>query len=154
MASVDFGGGGRSATHGFWPAPPRPSPGTPDDRVVTSQQVGPKKRPAAKEMQPRGQGQGQETPQKKKAKAPGTPTTTATASGQSAVDAPICDSDTPEPANGNDVKKRAAYGTAGTWLGRRPPKDPVKLEAFLQKKALWEEEREKNRLAKDDEDIS
>ena len=135
MASVDFGGGGRSATHGFWPAPPRPSPGTPDDRVVTSQQAGPKKCSPA-------------------AKAPETPTTTATASGQSAVDAPICDSDKPEPANGNDVKKRAAYGTAGTWLGRRPPKDPVKLEAFLQKKALWEEEREKNRLAKDDEDIS
>ena len=83
------------------------------------------------------------------------PTTAATATDQSIVDNPVCDSDElqVQPADGDDVvqkSQRAAYGTAGTWLGRRPPKKPEKLAVFLAKKALWEEERNKDKLAKED----
>ena len=42
-------------------------------------------------------------------------------------------------------KPRAPYGSAGTWQGRRPPKDPVKLALFLEAKAKWEQERAEKR---------
>lgn len=38
---------------------------------------------------------------------------------------------------------RAAWGTAGTWMGRRPPKDAAKLAIFLAKKAEWEAQKAK-----------
>lgn len=39
-------------------------------------------------------------------------------------------------------KGRAKRGTAGTWLGRRPPKDPELLKVFLMKKAQWQKQKE------------
>ena len=41
-------------------------------------------------------------------------------------------------------KLRAAKGTAGTFAGRRPPKNPAKLELFMAKKAAWEQTKEEN----------
>lgn len=38
----------------------------------------------------------------------------------------------PVKKRGVDKKARAARGTAGTFAGRRPPKDPVKLEQYQQ----------------------
>ena len=41
-------------------------------------------------------------------------------------------------------KLRAAKGTAGTFAGRRPPKNPAKLELFMAKKAAWEQTKAEN----------
>lgn len=38
-------------------------------------------------------------------------------------------------------KKRAPKGSAGTFQGRRPPKDPKKLAKFLEEKKAWDEGR-------------
>ena len=36
-------------------------------------------------------------------------------------------------------KQRAVRGSANTFAGRRPPKDPARLELFMAKKAAWEQ---------------
>lgn len=41
-------------------------------------------------------------------------------------------------------KLRAAKGTAGTFAGRRPPKNPAKLELFMAKKAAWAQTKAEN----------
>ena len=44
-----------------------------------------------------------------------------------------------------DKHQRAPKGTAGTFNGRRPPKDPAKLQLFLAEKDMWLKEREEAR---------
>jgi hypothetical protein len=44
-----------------------------------------------------------------------------------------------------DKRKRAPRGTAGTFKGRRPPKDPAKLKLFLAQKEVHLKEREEAR---------
>lgn len=97
------------------------------------------------------------------AKAPGTRTTTATPSkssstsststsrprssaaadsGGSLLDALYPDPPRPKPKAESGTKPqcqtRMPRGTAGTWRGRRPPKTPEKLKAWLARKAAWE----------------
>lgn len=52
--------------------------------------------------------------------------------------------DQPEGSN----EHRATRGTAGTFAGRRPPKDTEKLRIFNAKKAAWEKAKEEAKLVK------
>ena len=45
-------------------------------------------------------------------------------------------------------KKRAVRGSANTFAGRRPPRDPARLELFMAKKAAWEQAQKDRKEAK------
>ena len=45
-------------------------------------------------------------------------------------------------------KQRAVRGSANTFAGRRPPRDPARLELFMAKKAAWEQAQKDRKEAK------
>jgi hypothetical protein len=45
----------------------------------------------------------------------------------------------------------ANWGSCGTFMGRRPPKDPEKRAIFEQKRADWKANQEKKKAQKDDD---
>ena len=53
-----------------------------------------------------------------------------------------------EDALNQGPRRRAPRGTANTFNGKRPPKNPAKLQLFMAEKAVWEREKEAARQQK------
>lgn len=70
------------------------------------------------------------------------------------VDGAISDSSGTTLVLGEAPKKKtrpANWGSGGTFMGRRPPKDPEKRAIFEQKRADWKAQQEKKKVQKDDD---
>ena len=70
------------------------------------------------------------------------------------VDGPNSDSSGTTLVLGEAPKKKtrpANWGSGGTFMGRRPPKDPEKRALFEQKRADWKAQQEKKKAQKDDD---
>jgi hypothetical protein len=70
------------------------------------------------------------------------------------VDDAISDSSGTTLVLGEAPKKKtrpANWGSGGTFMGRRPPKDPEKRAIFEQKRADWKAQQEKKKVRKDDD---
>lgn len=160
-----FGGGGRASSESFWPDPPQVIPAR---RLIGKSKVHGfvkvvppfvKKTNFAKSKAAAAAVKVVDDKARSaaNAKAPGTRATTAKPSMSSASTSRPSSSATadsggslldalypprPKPKAESDTKPqcqtRMPRGTAGTWRGRRPPKTPEKLQAWLARKAAWE----------------
>ena len=130
-----LGGLGRATSESFWPDPP--------------QKVAVVKRRISSKMAPGTMGAKMTKVAPKKAgmgkKAIGTAAAgKSTGAGSSSTTVlPLLAASKKTSAIVDKRTARAAWGTAGTWMGRRPPKDAAKLAIFLAKKAEWEAQKAK-----------
>lgn len=134
------GGGGRATSESFWPDPP--------------QRIAALRRRISSKMAPGPVGAKMNKVATKKAgmqkKAIGTAATgKSTGTGfSSRTVLPLLAASKTSKAIVDKRTARAAWGTAGRWMGRRPPKDAAKLAIFLAKKAAWEAQKQTQKQKK------
>ena len=115
-----FGGGGRATSESFWPAPP--------EHKSLQRMTNKTKFPSYKKV----------TANKTKVPSPVQKSTVRKANVKNPTVTVAC-----LPVIVDEPKEKPVWGSKGTWLGRRPPKDPARLAIFLKKKADWQEQRRK-----------